>query len=138
MGRFELLPDDADEAFVFEENVVGDRIPKEYIPSVEKGFRSSMSKGPLAEYPIVGVKAILEDGSYHDVDSSDMAFRTAARGCFRETFLKMKPVLLEPVMAITTGWRGGSDPRGRIPGRLLPAWTRTVPPHHATVRRRLP
>ena len=57
-----------------------------------------MHKGPVAEFPIVGVKAILEDGSYHDVDSSDMAFQTCARNCFRETFLSTKPVLLEPIM----------------------------------------
>jgi len=100
VGRFEVLPDDAPESFVFEETVVGGRIPKEYIPSVEKGFRSSLVKGPLAEFPIVGLKAILEDGSYHEVDSSDMAFQTAGRNCLRETFLKMAPVLLEPIMKI--------------------------------------
>jgi len=100
VGKLECLPDDAEETFVFEENVVGGRIPKEYIPSVEKGFRESVHKGPVAEFPIVGVKAILEDGSYHDVDSSDMAFQTCARNCFRETFLKTKPVLLEPIMKV--------------------------------------
>ena len=101
VGRFEPLTGDAGDDFEFEEKVVGGRIPKEYIPSVEKGFRQSLQKGPLAEYPIVGVKAQLKDGSYHEVDSSDMAFQTAARRCFRETFLKMKPVLLEPVMELT-------------------------------------
>jgi elongation factor G len=100
VGKLECLPEDSEEVFEFEENVVGGRIPKEYIPSVEKGFRDSIHKGPLAEFPIVGVKAILEDGSYHDVDSSDMAFQTCARNCFRETFLKTKPVLLEPVMKV--------------------------------------
>ncbi len=100
VGKLECLPEDAEDVFEFEENVVGGRIPKEYIPSVEKGFRDSIHKGPLAEFPIVGVKAILEDGSYHDVDSSDMAFQTCARNCFRETFLKTKPVLLEPVMKV--------------------------------------
>ena len=100
VGRFLCLPEDATEHFEFEDEVVGGRVPREYIPSVEKGFRDSLSKGPLAGYPIVGVKAILEDGSYHDVDSSDMAFQICARGCFRETFLKMKPALLEPVMKL--------------------------------------
>ncbi len=100
VGKLECLPDDAEETFEFEENVVGGRIPKEYIPSVEKGFRDSLAKGPLADFPIVGVKAILEDGSYHEVDSSDMAFQVCARNCFRETFLKTKPVLLEPVMKV--------------------------------------
>ncbi|HEY2893380.1 MAG TPA: elongation factor G [Pirellulales bacterium] len=100
VGKLEPLPEDSEEVFEFEENVVGGRIPKEYIPSVEKGFRDSIGKGPVAEFPIVGVKAILEDGSYHEVDSSDMAFQVCARNCFRETFLKTKPVLLEPVMKV--------------------------------------
>ena len=100
VGKLECLPEDAPETFEFEENVGGGRIPKEYIPSVEKGFRESLLKGPVAEFPIVGVKAILDDGAYHEVDSSDMAFQTCARNCFRETFLKTKPVLLEPVMKI--------------------------------------
>ena len=99
-GSFEPLPEDSEENFIFEEKVVQGRIPKEYIPSVEKGFRDSLLKGPVAEFPIVGIKTILTDGSYHEVDSSDMAFQTCARGCFRETFLKTKPVLLEPIMKV--------------------------------------
>ncbi|MCA9247857.1 MAG: elongation factor G [Planctomycetales bacterium] len=104
VGKFEPIPEDApeeeDRVYQFEENIVQGRIPKEYIPSVDKGFRDSLSKGPLAGFPIEGVKAYLEDGKYHDVDSSDMAFQICARGCFRETFLKMKPVLLEPCMKV--------------------------------------
>ncbi len=100
IGQLEPFTQDSDETFLFEDNVVGGRIPKEYIPSVEKGFRDSTRKGPLAEFPIVGVKAVLKDGSHHDVDSSDMAFQIAARNCFRDTFLKMRPILLEPVMKI--------------------------------------
>lgn len=100
VGRLEPLPEDAETTFEFEETVVGGRIPKEYIPSVEKGFRDSTRKGPLGEYPIVGVKSILEDGSYHEVDSSDMAFQICARNCFRDTFLKCNPVLLEPIMKL--------------------------------------
>jgi elongation factor G len=100
VGYFEPLPDDATEEFVFEDNVVGGRIPKQYIPSVEKGFRDSIHKGPLAEYPVVGIKCVLNDGSYHDVDSSDRAFQIAARDCFRETFKLCKPVLLEPIMKL--------------------------------------
>ena len=100
VGALEPLPEEATEPFVFEEHVVGGRVPKEYIPSVEKGFRSSIGKGPLAGYPIIGIRALLEDGSYHDVDSSDMAFQVCARNCFRETFLKTKPVLLEPIMKV--------------------------------------
>ena len=83
VGKFERLDDETEENFEFEDNVVGGRIPKEYIPAVEKGFRKAMEKGPLGEFPIVKIKAILDDGSYHDVDSSDMAFQIAARGCFR-------------------------------------------------------
>ena len=100
VGKFDPLDDDVDEVFLFEEKIVGGRIPKEYIPSIEKGFRASLAKGPLGKFPIVGVRAFVNDGSYHDVDSSDMAFQTAARNCFRETFLRMKPVLLEPIMRV--------------------------------------
>lgn len=100
-GRLEPLPEDSEEEiFEFQDDVTGGRIPREYIPSVEKGFRDSLGKGPLAGFPIVGVKGILEDGSYHEVDSSDMAFQICARNCFRETFLKTGPVLLEPVMKV--------------------------------------
>ena len=100
VGRLEPLPADSEENFVFEEEVVGGRIPKNFIPSIEKGFRDSIHKGPVAEYPVVGVKAVLTDGSYHDVDSSDRAFQTCARDCFRETFKQTKPALLEPIMKI--------------------------------------
>ena len=105
VGRFEVLGESTEEEpndgiYEFENDVVQGRIPREYIPSVDKGFKDSLSKGPIAGYPIVGVKCILEDGSYHDVDSSDMAFQVCARGCFRETFMKAKPVLLEPIMKL--------------------------------------
>ena len=100
VGTFEPLPEDAVENFEFVNDVTGGRIPKEFIPSVEKGFRASLGEGPVAGYPIVGIRCILNDGSYHDVDSSDMAFQICARGCFRETFLKMKPALLEPIMRL--------------------------------------
>lgn len=100
VGRLEPLPEDAEEPFVFEEHIVGGRIPKQFIPSIEKGFRESLAKGPLAQYPIYGVKAILEDGSYHEVDSSDRAFQTCARDGFREAFQATAPVLLEPIMRV--------------------------------------
>jgi len=87
-------------SFQFEDHVVGGRIPKQYIPAVEKGFRDSLGKGPVAEFPVVGTKIDLQDGSYHDVDSSEKAFYTAAQGCFREYFTKADPVLLEPIMNI--------------------------------------
>jgi elongation factor G len=86
--------------FVFEDSVTGGRIPKQYIPSVEKGFRDVLGKGPVAGYPVVGVRVHLKDGSYHEVDSSDMAFQVCGQGCFRETFPKTRPILLEPVMTV--------------------------------------
>ena len=99
-GQLEPLPPDAPEAFVFENDVTGGRIPTEFIPSVEKGFRMSMAKGPVAGYEVIGVKVVLMDGSYHDVDSSTMAFEICARDCFRETFRRADPVLLEPIMKV--------------------------------------
>ena len=91
-------------------------MPREYIPSVEKGFRDALTKGPVAGYPIVGVRTVLEDGSYHDVDSSDMAFQICARNCFRETFLKTKPTLLEPVMKLEV--EVPVDYQGSVAGEL--------------------
>jgi elongation factor G len=99
-GVLEPLEDQSPEAFVFENDVTGGRIPSEYIPSVEKGFRASLAKGPLAGYEVMGVKMVLQDGSYHDVDSSTMAFEICARSCFREVFRKADPVLLEPIMKV--------------------------------------
>jgi elongation factor G len=89
---------ETEENFVFEDHIVGGRIPKQYIPSVEKGFRNMLKKGPVAGYPVVRMHADLSDGSYHEVDSSDMAFMICAQNCFRESFVKMRPVLLEPIM----------------------------------------
>jgi elongation factor G len=83
---------------LFVDKVTGGRIPKQYIPAVEKGFRNMMAKGPVAGYPVVGLKIELNDGTYHEVDSSDMAFMLTAQECFREVFPKMNPVLLEPIM----------------------------------------
>ncbi|EAQ77584.1 elongation factor G [Blastopirellula marina] len=92
--------EDGGEGFVFEDKVSQGRIPKEYIPAVQKGFEDVLLKGPVAEFPVVGLKVVLQDGSYHDVDSSEMAFRICAQGCFRENFMKMKPTLLEPIMKV--------------------------------------
>ncbi len=100
VGKMIPLDPQAPEPFVFENKVTGGRIPSEYIPSVEKGFRESLHKGPVAGYEVIGVHMRLEDGSYHDVDSSTMAFEICARDCFRETFRKADPVLLEPIMKV--------------------------------------
>jgi elongation factor G len=100
VGKFQLIEDESQGNFVFENKVTGGRIPNEYIPSVEKGFLKVIGKGPVAGYPVVGLKVLLEDGSYHDVDSSDMAFQVCAMDCFRQQFQNTKPVILEPVMKV--------------------------------------
>ncbi|HBJ39151.1 MAG TPA: elongation factor G [Planctomycetaceae bacterium] len=100
VGKLSPVESSSEDSFTFEDSVVGGRIPKQFIPAVEKGFRDSLAKGPVAEYPVVGTKIELTDGSYHDVDSSEKAFYTAAQGCFREYFQKASPVLLEPIMNI--------------------------------------
>ena len=100
VGYFEPLPEDAKEDFEFEWKVTGGRIPGEFESSIEKGFRAMVHKGPLAEYPIVSLKAVVTDGSYHDVDSSDRAFQITAQDCLRTHFVDTKPCLLEPIMKL--------------------------------------
>ena len=97
--RFEPLGD-LEKAYEFEQEVVGGAVPKNYFPAVEKGIQESVLKGPLAAYPVVGVKAILYDGSYHPVDSSEMAFKTAAIQAFKKGFMEAGPVLLEPIASL--------------------------------------
>ena len=99
-GTLSPIESDSEDSFEFVEKIVGGRIPKQFIPAVEKGFRDILGKGPVAEYPVVGTRITLEDGSYHDVDSSEKAFYTAAQGCFREYFKQAGPKLLEPIMNI--------------------------------------
>lgn len=89
-----------EKSYVFEEIVVGGAVPKNYFPAVEKGLQESVLKGPLAGYPVVGVKAILYDGSYHPVDSSEMAFKTATIQAFKKGFMEAGPVLLEPIASL--------------------------------------
>lgn len=91
---------DLDTPFVFEEEVVGGSVPKNYFPAVEKGLQDSVVKGPVAGYPVVGVKAVLYDGSYHPVDSSEMAFKTATVQAFKKGFLEADPILLEPIASL--------------------------------------
>ena len=88
-------------AYEFGERVVGGAVPKNYFPAVEKGIQESVLKGPVAGYPVVGVKATLFDGSYHPVDSSEMAFKTAARQAFKSAFGQANPVILEPIVALS-------------------------------------
>lgn len=93
--EFEPMPEGS--GFVFEDKIVGGVVPKNFIPAVEKGLKDSIERGILAGYPVVDVKATLFDGSYHPVDSSEMAFKSAARLAYKNAFEKAKPVLLEPV-----------------------------------------
>lgn len=90
----------SDEDFLFENKITGGAIPTQFIPACEKGFRMSMAKGPKMEFPVTGVKVVIDDGAFHAVDSSDMAFQAAARGAFREAYNKAKPVILEPIMKV--------------------------------------
>jgi len=86
--------------YVFEETVVGGSVPRQYFPAVEKGIQDCVKAGPQAAYPVVGLKARLTDGSYHAVDSSELAFKMAAILAFRDGFMKAKPTLLEPIMKV--------------------------------------
>lgn len=116
IGQLCPQPENAVENFVFSNKVVGGRIPKEFIPGCERGFRESMDKGPLAGFQVIGVEVTLEDGTYHPVDSSEMAFKVAARMAFKEAFLESKPVILEPIMKIEV--ETPSDFQGPVQGDL--------------------
>ena len=96
-GHVKIRFSPCEEDFLFDEEVVGGAVPKNYFPAVEKGLRECMSEGPLAGYPVVGVKAVLYDGSYHDVDSNELSFKMAASIAYKEGLKNAKPVLLEPI-----------------------------------------
>lgn len=89
-----------DEDFIFENSVVGGSIPTQFIAACEKGFKNCLQKGPKMEYPVTGIRVVINDGASHSVDSSDMAFQAAARGAFRQGYAKAKPVILEPIMKV--------------------------------------
>ncbi|MBQ6036904.1 MAG: elongation factor G, partial [Lachnospiraceae bacterium] len=91
---------DNETPYIFEEQVVGGSVPRNYFPAVDKGLSECVVAGPLAGYPVVGVKAVLYDGSYHPVDSSEQAFKTATSLAFKDGFMKAGPVLLEPIMKL--------------------------------------
>lgn len=91
---------DLETPYLFEQEVVGGAVPKNFFPAVEKGLQDSVLKGPLAAYPVVGVKAVLYDGSYHPVDSSEMAFKMATIQAFKKGFMEATPILLEPIMSL--------------------------------------
>ena len=91
---------DLEQPYVFEQCVVGGAVPKNYFPAVEKGVQEAVLKGPMAAYPVVGVKAVLYDGSFHPVDSSGMAFKVAAMQAFKKGFMDASPILLEPIASL--------------------------------------
>ena len=117
--KIKVYPREPGEGFEFVNNIVGGAIPKEYIPKVEEGILGAMENGPLAGYQVVDVGVDLYDGSYHEVDSSEMAFKTAAAMAFREACQKGKPVLLEPVfkVEVTVPEEYMGDVIGDISGR---------------------
>jgi elongation factor G len=112
VGRIEPC----DEPFVFEKRVVGGAIPTQFIPACEKGFRDALSSGLLIGYPVTGVKVILESGSFHPVDSSELAFRVAAKHGFEQAFAMAKPIILEPIMLVDV--ETPNEYVGRIQGDL--------------------
>ncbi|MBU0741422.1 elongation factor G [bacterium] len=111
-----LDPSD-DGEFHFENRVAGGNVPTEFIPAVEKGFRSMIEKGAYVGYPVQGLKVVLEDGASHAVDSSDQAFQAAARGCFRENYGKGRPIALEPLMLVSV--EGPTEFQGDILGTVM-------------------
>ena len=102
----------AEEDYVFVNEIKGGRIPREFIPSCDKGFRAALTKGTLIGFPIVGIRVVLSDGQYHPVDSSDLAFQTAARDAFKQAYLKAQPQILEPVMKLSV--EGPSEFAGNV------------------------
>lgn len=102
VGIMSPIPEESEteETFIFVSKITGGVIPLNYIPAIEKGFRGSLAKGPVAGFPIVGLSILINDGSFHAVDSSDLAFRICAQTALRETFVRMKPTLLEPIMKL--------------------------------------
>jgi elongation factor G len=106
----------AEGEYEFVDNIVGGVIPREYIPSCDKGFQKSLEKGQLAEAPVTGIRAVINDGAFHAVDSSDIAFQLAAIGAFKEAYMKAAPVLMEPIMKVAV--EGPSEFQGSIMGSI--------------------
>jgi elongation factor G len=96
-GFLEPVPD---EDFVFENKIVGGAIPTQFISACEKGFKNSLKEGPKMEFPVTGIRVVINDGASHSVDSSEMAFQAAARGAFLQGYAKAKPVIHEPIMKV--------------------------------------
>ncbi len=120
-GYIEPVPapssvDEVQKDYEFVDEVKGGAIPTEYIPSCDKGFQTAIKKGSLIGFPVIGVRCVVNDGQWHPVDSSDMAFQTAALGAFREAYLKAKPAILEPIMKVEV--EGPSEFQGNIFGSI--------------------
>ena len=109
--------ENSDLAYRFIDEIVGGAIPREYIPAVDKGFESMLEKGSLVGAPVRGLQITLNDGAAHAVDSSDMAFKEAARGAWREAYPKCKPQILEPVMKVAV--EGPSETQGGVVSVLM-------------------
>jgi len=102
--------------YEFVNEVKGGRIPKEFIPSCDKGFQAILKKGQLIGFPVIGTKVVLNDGQFHPVDSSDIAFQTAAQGAFRQAYMKAKPQILEPIMKVSV--EGPTEFAGQVFGSI--------------------
>ncbi|ADN02836.1 elongation factor G [Spirochaeta thermophila] len=111
-GYIEPIPLEEGKTYEFVDQIKGGVIPNEYIPSCDKGFQKAMEKGSLIGFPVVGVRVVINDGQYHPVDSSDIAFQLAAIGAFREAYEKADPVILEPIMKVTV--EGPTEFQGNI------------------------
>ncbi len=115
-GIFEPLPADAVETYEFVDAIVGGKIPREFIPSCDKGFQEQLKKGLLIGAPVVGFRVTINDGAYHAVDSSDMAFKICAMTAVREFYAKCKPIILEPIMKLQT--QAPEEFQGSVVGQI--------------------
>ncbi|MCB0342114.1 MAG: elongation factor G, partial [Bdellovibrionales bacterium] len=116
VGTISPLPEGSEKTFLFQDNITGGRIPREYIPACNKGFEEAVEKGTLIGSPIVGVKVDLNDGSYHEVDSSEMAFRICAIAAFRQAYDRATPTALEPLMRLETS--APEEFQGNVMGQI--------------------
>ncbi len=115
-GYFEPLPADTVQTYEFVDDIVGGKIPREFIPSCDKGFQEQLKKGLLIGAPVVGFRAVINDGAYHAVDSSDMAFKVCAMTAVREFYDKCKPIILEPIMKLQT--QAPEEFQGSVVGQI--------------------
>jgi elongation factor G len=115
-GYVEPLPSDAVQQYEFVDDIVGGSIPREFIPACDKGFQEAIKKGSLIGFPVVGVRVVINDGAFHAVDSSEMAFKTAAIMGFREGYAAAKPIILEPMMKVEV--QAPEDFQGSVVGQI--------------------